>query len=62
MSRLGKTFYADAAMIRDAIARRASFDPIHLDWMLKVDVFVLRDDASRSMRTARTDAAAGALA
>lgn len=37
-------FYVDAEMIRDAIARRASFNVIHLETMLKVDVFVFAGD------------------
>jgi hypothetical protein len=40
---LGQTFYADPDMIQDAIARRGSFNLIHLDSMLKVDVFVSKD-------------------
>jgi hypothetical protein len=40
---LGQTFYADPDMIRDAIARRGSFNLIHLDTMLKVDVFVSKE-------------------
>lgn len=38
---LGKEFYVDADMIRDAIRRSASFNMIHLATMLKVDVFIL---------------------
>lgn len=45
VARLENSFYIDAEMIRDAIARRASFNVIHLESMLKVDVFVLRRDA-----------------
>jgi hypothetical protein len=37
---LSPEYYVDADMIRDAIARRASFNLIHLATMLKVDVFV----------------------
>jgi len=49
---LGSDFYVDAAMIRDAIRRRASFNIIHLATMLKVDVFVLgnEDFASEEMK------------
>jgi hypothetical protein len=39
---LSKNFYADEQQIRDAIARRASFNLIHLDSAFKVDVFVAR--------------------
>jgi hypothetical protein len=38
---LEQTFYVDADMIRAAIARRSSFNIIHLATMFKVDVFVL---------------------
>jgi hypothetical protein len=40
---LGQTFYADPDMIQNATARRGSFNLIHLDTMLKVDVFVSKD-------------------
>ena len=43
--RLVGTFYVDADMIRDAIARRASFNVIHLGTMFKADVFIMRGDA-----------------
>ena len=36
-------YYVPEERIRDAVARRASFNVIHLDTMLKVDVFVSRD-------------------
>jgi hypothetical protein len=38
-------FYVDADMIRDAIARRASFNVVHLATMFKADVFIPRLDA-----------------
>ena len=37
-------FYVDAEMITDAIERRASFNVIHLETMLKVDIFVFSGD------------------
>jgi hypothetical protein len=37
-------FYVDADMIHDAIGRRASFNVIHLETMLKVDIFVFTGD------------------
>jgi hypothetical protein len=43
--RLAGAFYVDAGMIRDAIARRASFNVIHLETMFKADVFVMRGDS-----------------
>jgi hypothetical protein len=36
-------YYADEAMIRDAVARRASFNILHLHTGFKVDVFVQKD-------------------
>lgn len=39
---LGEAFYADAAMMHGAIDQRGSFNLIHLESMLKVDVFVAR--------------------
>ncbi len=43
---LRDTYYVPEERIRDAVARRASFSVIHLDTMLKVDVFVSRDRPS----------------
>jgi hypothetical protein len=40
---LRDTYYVPEERIRDALARRGSFNVIHLDTMLKVDVFVSRD-------------------
>lgn len=36
-------YYADEHMIRDAVARRASFNILHLHTMFKIDVFVQKD-------------------
>jgi hypothetical protein len=36
-------YYVPEARVRDGIARRASFNVIHLETMLKVDVFVSKD-------------------
>lgn len=36
-------YYADEAMIRDAVARRASFNILHLHTGFKIDVFVRKD-------------------
>ena len=38
--RLQTDYYIDEDMIRDAIRRRSSFNVIHLDTMLKVDVYI----------------------
>jgi hypothetical protein len=40
---LREAYYVPAERVRDAVSRRASFNIIHLDTMLKVDVFVSRD-------------------
>ncbi len=39
---LAEAYYIDEDMVRDAVRRRASFNVIHLQTMLKVDVFVLK--------------------
>jgi hypothetical protein len=40
VDRLQDSFYMDASMVREAIARQSSFNLLHLDTMLKVDVFI----------------------
>jgi hypothetical protein len=40
---LRATYYVPEARVRDAVGRRTSFNVIHLDTMLKIDVFVSRD-------------------
>lgn len=40
---LKSTFYIDDNMILDAINRKASFNVIHLETMLKIDVFILKN-------------------
>ena len=40
---LADSYYADEVSIAEAIARRSSFNLIHLATMLKVDVFVQKD-------------------
>lgn len=42
VSALQEAFYVPEARIRDAITRRGSFNVIHLETMLKVDVFVTK--------------------
>ncbi len=37
---LEKDYYIDEDAVKDAIRRRSSFNAIHLDTMLKVDVFI----------------------
>jgi len=36
-------YYIDKEMILDAIKRRSSFNIIHLETMLKVDIFIIKD-------------------
>ena len=40
---LGESYYVSAERVRDAVHRRGSFNVIHLETMVKVDVFVSRD-------------------
>ncbi len=40
---LEAAYYVDAAAVREAIARRRSFNLIHLSTMMKVDVFLVRE-------------------
>lgn len=56
-SALAGEFYVDAAMIREAIKRRASFNVVHLATMFKADVFVSRGDSwsREEMARARTE-------
>jgi len=42
IKKLEAEFYADETMIRDAVARRASFNLLHLETMFKVDIFVTK--------------------
>ena len=42
---LGIEFYADARAIAEAVAARRSFNVIHLDTMVKADIFVFKADA-----------------
>jgi len=50
---LEKDYYIDADMIRDAIHRRTSFNLIHLETMLKIDVFIVKDQPYDSEAFAR---------
>lgn len=42
VSRLRPAYYVSEEAIRDAVTNRSSFNVVHLDTMLKVDVFVTR--------------------
>jgi hypothetical protein len=55
LAALGNTFYADATAINAAVAAGRSFNVIHLDTMVKVDIFIPKGDAfGRSQFTRRT--------
>ncbi len=41
---LAAAYYVEESTVREAVRRRGSFNIIHLDTMLKIDVFVLRRD------------------
>ncbi len=46
-------YYIDADMIRDAIHRSTSFNLIHLETMIKIDVFIAKDQAYDSKALTR---------
>ena len=55
LAALGNTFYAEATAINAAVAAGRSFNLIHLDTMVKVDIFIPKGDAfGRSQFTRRT--------
>ncbi len=41
---LADAYYVEESAVREAVRRRDSFNVIHLDTMMKIDVFVLRRD------------------
>jgi hypothetical protein len=41
---LSAKYYIDETMVRDAISTRSSFNIIHLETMLKVDIFILKKE------------------
>ena len=45
VSSLEQAFYVSEEAVRDANRRRGSFNVLHLDTMLKVDIFIPREDA-----------------
>ncbi len=57
VNRLVKTlktdYFIDAEMIKDAIHRGASFNLIHLETMIKIDVFIVEDQPYDSEALAR---------
>jgi hypothetical protein len=58
VARLGDAYYLDERAIIDAVQRRASFNLIHLDTMIKVDVFILKTHAFDQAAFQRTRQAA----
>jgi hypothetical protein len=55
LAALGNKFYADATAIGAAVAARGSFNVIHLDTMVKADIFIFKADPfGRSQFTRRT--------
>jgi hypothetical protein len=42
VKQLQKDYYIDADAVRDAIRRKSSFNAIHLETMLKIDVFIAK--------------------
>jgi hypothetical protein len=46
-------YYIDAEMIRDAIRRRTSFNLIHLETVIKIDIFVAKNQPYDSKAFAR---------
>ncbi len=54
VKQLEDEYYIDADAVRDAIRRRSSFNAIHLDTMLKVDVFIPKTRAFDQEELRRT--------
>ena len=50
---LEKDYYIDAEMVTDAIGRSASFNLIHLETMIKIDVFIVKVQPYDSKALAR---------
>jgi len=44
VSKLRNEYFIDSEMIKDAIRSKSSFNLIHLKTMIKLDIFILRDD------------------
>jgi hypothetical protein len=49
------TFYVDEDRVRKSVRRRSSFNVIHLQTMLKVDIFILKDDPASEREMARRE-------
>ncbi|MFA4922742.1 MAG: hypothetical protein WC557_00940 [Ignavibacteriaceae bacterium] len=57
VQKLQQAFYVDENMILDAIKTRSSFNLIHLETMLKIDVFILKEKEyyQKSFQRKRSD-------
>jgi len=53
---LETNYYIDAEMIKDTIHRCSSFNLIHLETMIKIDVFVVKDQQYDSQALTRRQA------
>jgi hypothetical protein len=49
------TFYVDEDRVRKSVRRRSSFNVIHLQTMLKIDIFLLKDDPASEREMARRE-------
>jgi hypothetical protein len=49
------TFYVDEDRVRKSVRRRSSINVIHLQTMLKVDIFILKDDPASEREMARRE-------
>jgi len=48
-------FYVDENRVRESLRRRSSFNVIHLQTMLKVDIFLLKDDPASQREMGRRE-------
>ncbi len=55
VSLLSPDFYIDTDMIRNAIAKRSSFNLIHLESMFKVDIFLFQGDETAKKAMTRRE-------
>lgn len=44
VEKLKKEYFIDSEMIKDAIKTKSSFNIIHLETMMKIDIFILKDN------------------
>lgn len=53
VNKLSSEYFIDGEMIREAIKSKSSFNLIHLKTMMKLDVFILRNDMFHKMTNKR---------